>query len=156
MAGVVRATEQQYVAFELAGETYGVDIACVREIYNWKKATTVPQAPSFVEGVINLRGSVVPVIDLRKRFGLPETEPTKDTRIVVVEMKGLTIGMVVDAVSEVLRISSDQVEPPPPVVVGIGAEFIVGVAKLEERLIILVDLEKVLSVGEQAELKKLA
>lgn len=156
MAGIVRATEQQYVAFEVAGETYGVDIACVREIYTWKKATAVPQAPVFVEGVINLRGAVVPVIDLRKRFGLQEVEPTKDTRIVVVEMKNLTIGMVVDAVTEVLRISSEQIEPPPPVVVGIGAEFLVGVAKLEERLIILVDLEKVLSLGEHVELQKLA
>ena len=104
--------ENQLVVFDLANEHYGVDIAAVEGIIKIQPITAVPRAPSFVEGVTNLRGKVLPVIDLHKRFGLVGVEATKDTRIVVVEMNGTTVGIVVDAVSEVLRISPEAIEPP--------------------------------------------
>ena len=145
--------EQQLVIFELADEQYGLDIASVESIIKMQGITAVPQAPAFVEGVTNLRGVVLPVIDLRKRFSLPSTEKNKETRIVVVEMGDTTVGMVVDAVTEVLRISSDSIDPPSPLVTTVDSTFITGIAKVEERLIILLDLGKVLSVQEQGQLQ---
>ena len=112
--------------------------------------TQVPNSPSYVDGVINLRGKVIPVIDLRSRFGMPRIARTKDTRIVVVELIGKTVGFVVDGVSEVLRIPKNITEPPPQTVMqNVESEFITSVAKLEDRLLILIDLEKVLSDGEK-------
>jgi purine-binding chemotaxis protein CheW len=148
--------EQQLVIFELAKEFYGVDIAAVEGIIKMQPITAVPHAPSFVEGVTNLRGSVLPVIDLRKRFGLAPAETTKDSRIVTVDVGHLKVGMVVDGVSEVLRVGSEAIEPPSPLVVTAASTFIIGVAKVAERLIILLDLTKVLSSQEQAQLPALA
>ncbi len=144
--------ENQLVIFHLAKEYYGVDIATVESIIKMQPITGIPQAPPFVEGVINLRGAVLPVIDLRNRFGLPQTPPTKDTRIVVVEMGGTTVGMIVDAVHEVLRVPSEDIEPPSPMVTTLDSAFITGIAKVGDRLIILLDLGKVLSLDEHAEL----
>ncbi|MCR4397921.1 MAG: chemotaxis protein CheW [Firmicutes bacterium] len=148
-----KADEHQLVVFGIANELYGVDIAAVREIITMQRITRVPRTPDFVEGIINLRGKVIPVIDLRKRFRLGVAEENKETRIVVVEIQGNTIGMVVDSVSEVLRISGDVLEPPSPVIVGVDSEYIQAVAKVEDRLIILLDMEKVLNRQEQVELK---
>ncbi len=145
--------EQQLVVFDLAGEHYGVDIAAVEGIIKLQAITTVPHAPAFVEGVTNLRGKVLPVIDLRKRFGLSQAQATRDSRIVVVEMNGATVGMVVDGVSEVLRVSAEAVEPPSPIVTTVDSAFIRGIAKVGERLVILLDLGKVLSVEESASLQ---
>jgi purine-binding chemotaxis protein CheW len=145
--------EIQLVIFDLANEYYGLDIGAVDGIIAMQEITTVPQAPSFVEGITNLRGSVLPVIDLRKRFGLSEAQHTKDTRIVVVVMGEIKVGMVVDAVSEVLRVPEESIEPPSPLVASAASTFITGIAKIENRMIILVDLGKVLSVQEQAELE---
>lgn len=145
--------EQQLVVFDLAGEHYGVDIAAVEGIIKLQAITTVPHAPAFVEGVTNLRGKVLPVIDLRKRFGLPQAQPTKDSRIVVVEMNGATVGMVVDGVSEVLRVGAEAIEPPSPIVTTVDSAFIRGIAKVGERLVILLDLGKVLSTEETASLQ---
>jgi purine-binding chemotaxis protein CheW len=144
--------EQQLVVFELAKEHYGLDIATVEGIIKMQAITKMPQSPDFVEGVTNLRGSVVPVIDLRRRFGLPRQDVTKDTRIVVVYLSNKKVGMIVDGVSEVLRISDDAVEPPPPMVASINTAFIKGIAKLENRLVTLLELNKVLSLEEQASL----
>jgi purine-binding chemotaxis protein CheW len=144
--------ENQLVVFNLANEHYGVDIAAVDGIVEMRPITAVPRAPSFVEGITNLRGEVLPVIDLRKRFGLPAGETTKETRIVNVEMDGTKVGMVVDAVTEVLRVAEDDVEPPSPIVSTVDSAFITGIAKVDKRLIILLDLAKVLSTDEQAEL----
>lgn len=145
--------EQQLVVFDLAGEHYGVDIAAVEGIIKLQAITSVPHAPAFVEGVTNLRGKVLPVIDLRKRFGLPQAQPTKDSRIVVVEMNGATVGMVVDGVSEVLRVGAEAIEPPSPIVTTVDSAFIRGIAKVGERLVILLDLGKVLSAEETASLQ---
>lgn len=147
-----RRGEQQLVVFMLAQESYGVEITTVREIITMQKITPVPEAPSFVEGMINLRGRVVPVIDLKKRLGLPTTTVGQETRIMVVEMGSTTIGCIVDAVKEVLTISTELVEPPEAAV-GIQAEFLEGIAKVGNVLVILVDLRRVLSAEKLAELQ---
>jgi purine-binding chemotaxis protein CheW len=148
--------EHQLVVFDLANEHYGVDIAAVEGIIKMQPITVVPHTPVFVEGVTNLRGEVLPVIDLRKRFGLPLDQARgKDTRIVVVEIDGKKVGMVVDAVSEVLRVPDEAIEPPSPIVTTVDSAFIRGIAKVDERLIILVELAKVLSTEEQAGLHSL-
>ncbi len=147
--------EHQLVVFELANEQYGVDIAMVEGIIKMQQITVVPHAPSFVEGVTNLRGSVLPVIDLRKRFNLPQEETTKNSRIIHIAIDNVKVGMIVDAVSEVLRVSEDAIEPTPPIVSTVDSAFITGIAKLEGRLIILLDLGKVLSFNEQEKLSTL-
>ena len=112
------------------------------------EVTRVPNAPEFVDGVINLRGKVIPIIDLRRRFGMERREHDKSTRVVVVELGGKIVGFVVDAVSEVLRIPSTVTEPPPPIVAGVDANYVTAVGKLADRLLILLDLEKVFSRDE--------
>lgn len=144
--------EEQLVVFRLADEYYGVDIGTVQEIIAWQPVTRVPRAPQFVEGIINLRGSVIPVIDLRKRFGLRQAEVGQQTRIVVVEVGELVVGLVVDGVSEVLRVPAERTEQPSAVISGVDTEFIRGVAKTDERLIILLDADRILAMGEQTEL----
>jgi purine-binding chemotaxis protein CheW len=146
--------EQQLVVFELANEQYGLDISTVEGIIKMQAITKMPQALMFVEGVTNLRGTVVPVIDLRKRFGLQALEHNRDTRIVVVFMNKTKIGMIVDGVSEVLRIPEESIEPTPPMVSSVNSAYIRGIAKLENRLVTLLDLTKVLSPEEQAVLLK--
>ncbi|MCL5105562.1 MAG: chemotaxis protein CheW [Armatimonadetes bacterium] len=146
---------EQLVVFELAGEQYGVDIGAVNTIIRMQEVTAIPRAPSFVEGVINLRGSIIPVIDLRKRFGLTLGEITKSSRIVVVEAGGQMIGMVVDAVAETLRLNSDAIEPPSPVVTSVDSDYLRGVGKHENRLVILLDLDKVLTSKEMESLNKI-
>ncbi len=133
----------QLVSFRLADEEYGIEIKKVREIILLGEITRVPQTPIYVKGLINLRSTVIPIIDLKLRFGLPETEATDQTRIMVANVGGKTIGVIVDAVSEVLRISQEQIAPPPPTVAGLGREYLVGLAKLKDRLLILLDIEKI-------------
>ncbi len=140
--------EQQLVVFDLSTEAYGVDIGAVREIIRLQDITRVPRTPEFVEGVINLRGKVIPVVDLRKRFGLPAEEESKENRIVVVDIGAQDIGVIVDAVTEVLRISTESVEPPASVITTADSEYLLGIAKLDSRLIILLDLEQVLTEAE--------
>ena len=140
--------ETQLVVFDLAAEYYGVDINDVREIMRMQVITRVPGAPSFVEGVINLRGRVVPVVDLRKRLRLTIGEQTKESRIVVVDIGGRNVGVMVDAVTEVLRIPLSSVEPPSSMIANVNSDYLKGIAKLEAKLIILLDLNKVLSADE--------
>jgi len=142
--------ERQLVIFKMDDEYYGVDIHRVDGIIKMQSITAVPQAPDFVDGVTNLRGEVLPVIDLRRRFNMPETTQTRETRIVVVVLNGAKVGMIVDAVSEVLNLNQEAIEPPSPMVTNVNTSFIEGIAKEEERLIILVDLAKVLSESEVA------
>jgi len=138
----------QLVSFNIGSEEFGVDILKVQEINRMVEITKVPQAPHFVEGVINLRGKVIPIVDLRKRFNLDIKEYDKNTRIVVVDINGNIMGMVVDSVSEVLRLPSSTIEPAPEIVTGINSEYIRGVAKLDDRLLIFLDLSKVIDVSE--------
>lgn len=141
--------ERQLVVFQLGAEFYGVEIARVHEIIRLQTVTTVPRAPSFVEGVINLRGKVIPVVDLRRRFGLHTVDHTRATRIVVVEIGDQVVGMVVDSVSEVLRVNTSAIEPPSPIVAGIDSEYLQGIVKLTDRLVILLDLDRVLAREER-------
>ena len=140
----------QLVSFNIGSEEFGVDILKVQEINRMVEITRVPQASHYVEGVINLRGKVIPIIDLRKRFNLEIKEYDKNTRIVVVDISGNIMGMVVDSVSEVLRLPSNTIEPPPEIVASINSEYIKGVAKLEDRLLIFLDLSKVIDVSEMS------
>ena len=135
----------QLVTFSIGEEEFGVDILKVQEIIRTMEITKVPRAQDFVEGVINLRGKVIPIIDLRRRFGLSSKKHDKHTRIIVIEINNMIVGFVVDSVSEVLRIPAGTVEPPPPVVAGVESEYISGVGKLHDRLLILLDLDKLLS-----------
>jgi len=140
----------QLVSFNIGSEEFGVDILKVQEINRMVEITRVPQAPPYVEGVINLRGKVIPIVDLRKRFNMEEKEYDKNTRIVVVDISGNIMGMVVDSVSEVLRLPANTIEPPPEIVASINSEYIKGVAKLEDRLLIFLDLSKVIDVSEMS------
>jgi purine-binding chemotaxis protein CheW len=146
----------QLVSFKIGKEEYGVDILNVQEINKMTQITKVPNAPEFVEGVINLRGRVIPVIDLRTRLNLAKKEHDKDTRIIIVEVDNATVGFIVDAVSEVLRIPVSITEAPPAIVAGIDSEFIKSVGKLEDRLLILIDLNKILSAENKEDLKDVA
>jgi len=139
------ADEIQLVVFELGEERYGLDIATVYEIIRHQPITAVPQAPAFVEGVINLRGRIIPVVDLRDRFGMASGELTKASRIVVCEAVGTRVGLVVDGVSEVLMVPGDAIESTPDVAAGHDAGYLRGIAKLGDRLIILLDLDGLFS-----------
>ncbi len=143
----------QMVSFVLNEEEFGVDILKVQEIIRIVELTRVPNAPHFVEGVINLRGRIVPVIDLRKRFGLPQNELDKNSRIVIVAVNNLVVGFLVDKVKEVLRVPKAVIEPPPEIASTIHTDYIIGVAKLEDRLLIVLDLEKILAPTEKNELE---
>ena len=138
----------QLVTFNISQEEFGVDILKVQEIIRTMEITKVPRSPDFVEGVINLRGKVIPIIDLRMRFGMESRPHDSQTRIIVIELSGMIVGFVVDSVSEVLRIPASTVEPPPAVVSGIESEYISGVGKLDDRLLILIDLDKLLTSGD--------
>ena len=145
----------QLVSFTIGNEEFGVDILKVQEINRMIQITKVPNSPHFVEGVINLRGRVIPVVDLRIRLGMDKIEYGKNTRIIVVEITGRTIGFIVDSVSEVLRIPKSITEAPPSMVAGIDAEYITAIGKLEDRLLILLDLEKILLTEEKKQLEKI-
>lgn len=138
----------QLVSFRLAREEYGIEITKVQEIILLGEITRVPQTPEFIKGLINLRSTVIPVVDLRLRFGLPAEEPTDETRIMVVNVGSKTLGVIVDAVSEVLRVSQEQIVPPPPTVAGLGHEYLTGLVKLDNRLLILLNIDKILSDEE--------
>jgi purine-binding chemotaxis protein CheW len=145
----------QLVSFSLAGEEFGVDILKVQEIIRMPAITRVPNAPPFVEGVINLRGKVMPVVALRKRFGLESQARGKNTRIVVVEIAGTVVGFEVDSVSEVLRIPAETVEPPPRLA-KIRNEYVSGVGKLQNRLLFLLDIARLITESEHGQIHDFA
>ncbi|HBB66277.1 MAG: chemotaxis protein CheW [Elusimicrobia bacterium GWA2_56_46] len=136
---------QQLVVFSLSSEEYGVPITQIQEIIRLPEITRIPGMPGFIEGVINLRGRIIPVIDLRGRFGLEQKERTEKNRIVVADAGGQTVGLVVDGVSEVLQISGEQIDPIPPSMSSIDSEYLSGVAKIDKLLVILLDLAKLLN-----------
>jgi purine-binding chemotaxis protein CheW len=142
----------QVVGFRIGNETFGVRIASVREIVRVPEITAVPSAPDTVEGVINLRGKIIPVMDLRKRFGHVDIQPDKKNRILVVELQNKLVGLIVNAASEVLKIPPSQIEAPGSVFAEGESSYVTGVGKLKGRLIILLDVSKLL---QQQEVKKL-
>lgn len=151
-AAIGAGNVSQIVAFRLANEEYGVDIMRAQEIIVPGPITRVPEVPGYICGLINLRGHVIPIVDLRKRFGLAAKDADEHTRIIVVNVGTRTIGIVVDAVTEVLRLNCDQIEPPPSSVAGIDHDYIRGLVKLKEKLLILLNIERILSRNEHAQL----
>ncbi len=145
----------QIVSFRLANEEYGVDIMRVQEIILPGEITQMPEVPNFIRGLINLRGHVIPIVDLRKRFGLPAGKHDEHTRIIVVNVGNKTIGMVVDAVNEVLRINEAQIEPPPSSVVGIDHAYIESLVKFDTKLLILLNMDNLLNSEEVSKLSGL-
>ena len=161
MNSLVKKTEEQpqdelqLVAFFLQGEEFAVDIQRVREVLKLPPITPLPQSLDFIEGVINLRGEVIPVIDLRKRFRLADAAKSDKARIIIVEIDEGMVGLIVDSVTEVLHLNPSAIEPPPRRLAGTRTEFISGVGKLGDRLIIILHLEKILSAEEQLEMEHL-
>ncbi|MFC4557138.1 chemotaxis protein CheW [Virgibacillus kekensis] len=145
--------ERKVIVFQLNNEEYAVSIQQVGSIERYQSITRVPQTAEFVKGVINLRGIVIPVIDLRTRVGLNEIEATESTRIIIVYMEDMEIGLIVDAANDVIDIPESAIEPPPEVVGSVDVDYIDGVAKLDSRLLILLNLQKVLTEEEVDELK---
>jgi purine-binding chemotaxis protein CheW len=136
------------VGFRVGAETFGVPITCVHEIVRVPEITNVPDSPEFVEGVINLRGKIVSVVDLRKRFGEQAGARSKKNRVIVVDSDGKLVGLIVDSASEVMKIPQSEIEPPPRVMMDETGGYVTGVGKLKDRLIILVDLQRVLQRGD--------
>jgi purine-binding chemotaxis protein CheW len=136
------------VGFRVGTETFGVPITCVHEIVRVPEITNVPDSPDFVEGVINLRGKIVSVVDLRKRFGETQSAPDKKNRVIVVDSEGKLVGLIVDAASEVMKIPHSEIEPPPRIFSDSESGYVTGVGKLKDRLVILVDLKRVLQRGD--------
>jgi purine-binding chemotaxis protein CheW len=145
----------QLVSFNIGNEEFGIDILKVEEIIRIISITKIPNAPEFIEGVVNLRGRVIPVVNLRTRLGFEKKEFDNQTRVIVVEVNGITLGFIVDSVREVLRIPKSITEPPPAITTGVNSEYITAVGKLENRLLILLDLEKVLSLQQKEEIKEM-
>jgi purine-binding chemotaxis protein CheW len=143
------SSEIQLVIFKLGQEEYGVSILQVQEIKRITDITRVPHTPEYITGVINLRGSVLPVIDLKKRLNLPGQVSTEDTRIIIVKVKEISIGMIVDAVSEVMTIKEQDIDSPEVVAGSISANYLSGVGKLENRLLILLNLEEIIGMGQE-------
>ncbi|NOR50725.1 MAG: chemotaxis protein CheW [Desulfuromonadales bacterium] len=147
--------EIQLACFRIGPELYALDIMRIKEIIRPQKLTPIPKAPSFIEGVINLRGAVIPVADMRKRFDQPISEENSKNRIVVCSLAGQIIGLLVDEVTEVKRYGREEIAPAPQFVKGPQAEYFLGVARCDDDLIMLIDLEKVLSNDEKIELQNL-
>ena len=146
----------KYLTFGLAEETYGLEILKVREIIGIMDITAVPRTPAFVKGVINLRGKVIPVVDLRLKFGMCEAEHTEQTCIIVVDVGGVEMGILVDKVSEVLNIAGGDIEDTPSFGVNVDTDFILGMGKANGRVTILLNIGKVLAQDEMGDLAGLA
>src|SRR4051812_12185172 len=132
----------QLVGFRLDNEDYAIAITKIQEIILMKPITRIPQVPDFIEGLINLRGSVIPIVNLRKRFGLTPREIDDETRTIVVNVHEKTVGCVVDAVTQVMRINRDQIQPPPLGVMAVNHQYLAGLAKLDDRLLIILEIER--------------
>jgi len=147
-------SEVQMVAFKLEKEEFAVNIQQVREVLKMTQVTPLPRSARFIEGVINLRGEVIPVVDLRKRFELETQENKEETRIIIVEIRDNKVGLIVDSVTEVLRLPASSIQPPPSGIAGTRTDFIKGVGKIDDRLLILLNLEKILTTEEKIALEE--
>ena len=150
---------RQYLTFQLGDEVFALDVSRVREILEFSTITRVPRTPDYMRGVINLRGNVVPVVDMRLKLGLDETEKTVDTCIVVVEVSGdnenIVMGALVDSVQEVIEIEHDQIEPAPKIGIQLNTDFVAGMGKKDDRFVIILNMDKVLSSGDVADFQAL-
>lgn len=149
-------TEKQYVAFKLGKEDYGIDIMNVKEIGPYKESVKLPDSPDFIEGIINYRDKVIPIINLKKRFNLANEGVTNDTRIIIINLEKKQVGFVVDEASQTVRLDDEDIEPTPDIISKIDRRYITGVGKLAgEKLLILINLEKVLSDEEKEKIEKM-
>ncbi len=146
----------KFLTFVLSDEEYGIEILKVREIIGLMDITTVPQTPDHMKGVINLRGKVIPVIDLRMKFSMPEEEHTQETCVIVVEVNGTSIGIIVDSVSEVSDINGGEIEDAPKFGQGIDTSFIIGLGKVKDKIIIMLDIDAVLSTDDMEMVEELS
>ena len=146
--GMFAEDTHQFLTFALGQEEYGVEILKIQEIKGFSAITPLPNAPAYVKGVLNLRGTIVPIVDLRKKFGLPAVEYTKFTVIVVVQVQGQTMGFIVDAVSDVLTVAATDIQPTPDLHGQVDTTSLTGLAKAGEKLVILLDIDKVLTAAE--------
>lgn len=142
-------SEKQFVIFKLGEQKYCVDIMYVGGITEYKGATKVPEAPYFVEGVINLRGSIIPIINLKRRFSIPETRLAEDCRVVLYNLEGTDVGFLVDEANQVIKIDSEDIDPTPDILKGEDKEYIDGVGKVGQEIVIVLDLAKILTEGER-------
>jgi purine-binding chemotaxis protein CheW len=149
MAEMTKEGETQLVVFKMEKEEFACGINDVREVLKMIRVTPLPRSLDFVEGVINLRGDVIPVIDLRKRFGLAEAERTEDNRIIIVEVEERMVGLTVDSVTEVIRLSNTQIQEAPDQVAGSQTKLIMGVGKVDDRMLIILNLDRILTSAEQ-------
>ncbi len=140
--------EVQLVIFDLGDEEYGVDIMQVKEIVNYKEPIKVPNTPSFIEGIINLRSEIIPIINLKKRFNITGETIGEQTRIIVMNIDSKKVGFIVDNASEVISIATENIEPAPDIVVGVDRKYIIGIAKSDERIIIILELDKLFNEKE--------
>ncbi|GFN36215.1 chemotaxis protein CheW [Tepidimicrobium xylanilyticum] len=148
--------EKQYVVFSLNKEEFGIDIMNVKEIIPYEESINVPNTPAFIEGIINYRGKVIPIIDLKKRFNLADSEITKDTRIIVISFDNRDVGFVVDEASQTIRLDDEQIDPTPDIISEVDRRFITGVGKVDEkRLLILLDLHNVLTDKEKEDIARM-
>lgn len=147
--------EKQLVIFSLFNEEFALEITQVREIIKPPDITKLPHVSQFIEGVTNIRGEIIPVISLRKRFGIPEIDSTQNTRVIIVDIEDNRIGFIVDAVTEVLPIAASAIVPPPKTIAGLKADYLQGVGKLDNRLIILLNVDSIFTSDEQIQLKNI-
>lgn len=147
--------ESQFVIFNLGDERYAVDILNVGGISEYKEITKVPNAPTFVDGIIDLRGDIIPIINLKKRFNTPEKEVGSETRIIIINISGKDVGFVVDEASQVIKIDHDDIEPAPEIIKGAGRAYIYGVGKVDDQIVILLDLEHLLSEEEKEKVNEI-
>ena len=149
-------SEKQYVIFKLDRGEFGIEIMNVREIVPYEESISIPDTPDFIEGVINHRGNVIPIINLKNKFSLSKLEITKDTRIIVITLDEREVGFIVDEASQTVRLNNEEIDPAPSIIGGVDKRYITGVGKLDEkRLLILIDLEKILSEDEIKEIQDL-
>ncbi len=148
--------EHQYLSFTLGNEHYGIDILRVQEIKGYTAVTRIPNTPAFIKGVLNLRGTIVPIVDLRRKFGMPEAEYTVFTVIIVVVVRDRVMGVVVDAVSDVLNIVQKDVQPPPEFGTKVDVSFLSGIGKCADKLVAILDIDRLLSDTDMQQVNRLA
>lgn len=147
-------SEKQYVAFKLNHVDYGVDIKSVKEIIENKQSTKIPNAPIYVDGVINVRGDTIPVINLKKIFNFKENEKDcMDKRIIIVEIESKNVGFLIDKASQVIKLAEENIEAPPEILLSINKRYISGIGKINDKIIVLLNLEEVLSIKEKIEIQ---
>lgn len=148
-------SEKQFVIFKLGEQNYCADIMNVGGITEYKGATKVPESPYFVEGVINLRGSIIPIVNLKKRFGIPETRKAEECRVILFNLNGMDVGFLVDEANQVIKIDSENIDPTPDILKGEDKDYIDGVGKVGEAIVIVLDLAKILTEAERSQVEHL-